>query len=52
MIETKDLIEYVRGDITNSDLHKEYIREIAARLKAFDKLKEALEKMVERLGEK
>ena len=39
MIRTKDLVEYVEGDITNCDLHQEYIKEIVARLKEHSKMR-------------
>jgi len=50
MIETRDLVEYVKGSITNCDLHQEYIAEIVARLRAFDKLKESIENLLARLS--
>lgn len=54
MIETKDLTEYVRNTNTGNagvaDIEMEYRAEIVARLRAFDKLKESIEKLCYRLS--
>ncbi len=57
MIETKHLIEFMRDTIDFSnevpdiqDLYNEYIAEIVARLRAYDKLIESLEKLCHRLS--
>lgn len=61
MIKTKDLVRLMRYNEENAieyDDHysysefREHYKEITARLRAFDKLKEDIKKMVENLGEK
>lgn len=57
MIRTKDLVEWTRKvKVMNRDYHlgedMGYRAEIVARLRAFDKLKEALEKMIAQIGGK
>ena len=57
MIETKHLVEFMnhREDehsekMYTEDAYQEYCAEIVARLKAFDKLKEEIEKLCQRLS--
>ena len=55
MIRTEDLVAFmdvVRIYYAKGEQEKERIYEIVARLQAFDRLKEEIKKMVERLGEK
>jgi len=46
MIRTKDLVGYINKWLTNrSPIDMEYRAEIVARLRAYDKLKESIEKL-------
>ena len=49
MIETKDLEKFLRGNVNYNYPNKidiEYMEEIVARLRAYDKLKESIEKLI------
>lgn len=47
MIKTRDLVEFIRElPLKFSYEHMEYWTEIIVRLRAFDKLKESIEKMI------
>ena len=48
MIETRDLVEFVRANVNYNDpapIDMEYREEVVARLRAYDKLKESIEKL-------
>ena len=53
MIETKDLVEFIRNEVfpvhCQTDKH-EYMAEIVARLRAYDKLKESIENLIARMS--
>ena len=50
-IETKDLVEFIRNlPLKFSYEHMEHWTEIIVRLRAFDKLKESIEKLCRRLS--
>ena len=50
MIETKELKYYLEENMPNGDLDREYTYEIVARLRAYDKLIESIEKLCHRLS--
>jgi hypothetical protein len=51
MIRTKDLVDMIRTiESKFSGSYKEYLYEIVARLRAYDKLKESIEKLLARVS--
>jgi len=53
VIKTKDLVEFVReeiGETIPQTGRREYLAEIVVRLRAFDKLKEEIEKLLVRMS--
>ena len=52
MIRTRDLVELVNKYLPESyEIHKEYKAEILVRLRAYDELKDGIEKMVKNCRE-
>lgn len=51
MIDTRDLVEYVRNNLDSlTPMTAEYKAQIVARLRAYDSLKEGIEKLIARMS--